>query len=547
MDDKQDRPSQADTAARACLLDASGTLLAATDSFLALLGYAREELVGQNAAKWDTASSVLRNEGSAAAGPLGISSPETCLRRKDGSSLKAGISVSRIEAGNTPVLLVSVHLTANSDRPKDSVRRVEADFDRFLGRNSSVMMLIEPADGIIVAANEAASAFYGYPPEQLVGMPITAINLLPAEEVARQRASALHMERSFFTFPHRVASGQVRNVEVHSSPFAVDGQVLLFSIVRDVTEHRAAQRALQLSEKRYRTIFQTSLDAIDIRRLGDGTYFEVNQSFVEIMGYTPEEVIGRTSVEMGIWVDLADRQRLVDAMRANLVCRNLEAKFRKKNGTEFWGLISSSVFEVDGVEFVLTITRDISEAKKAEEEIRSLAFYDPLTGLVNRHLLRDRLLKVATASARSRREHALLFIDLDNFKPLNDTLGHQFGDLLLKEVARRLSACVRKSDTVARLGGDEFIILLENLGEYPEAAETRARCVGEKILASARKTYVLEGHSWRCSASIGIVLFGKQFVSSDEVLQRADEMMYRAKAAGRNGIRIARLRTPETL
>ncbi len=144
-------------------------------------------------------------------------------------------------------------------------------------------------------------------------------------------------------------------------------------------------------------------------------------------------------------------------------CRELEFQLRKRNGEIFWARMSASLIEVEGDKCVLTFARDISEAKAAEDEIRSLALYDSLTDLPNRRLLAERLRQTIAASNRSHRKGALLFIDLDGFKMLNDTLGHKTGDMLLQEVARRLSACVRDADTVARWGGDEFVVLLEEL------------------------------------------------------------------------------------
>jgi len=199
--------------------------------------------------------------------------------------------------------------------------------------------------------------------------------------------------------------------------------------------------------------------------------------------------------------------------------------------------MSTSVVEIDGVECALAIARDISHAKAAEDEIRSLAFYDPLTGLPNRRLLLERLRLSLAASNREGRMRALLFVDLDNFKTLNDTLGHQMGDLLLQEAARRLSTCVRDSDTVGRLGGDEFVLMLENLSEIPEEAAAQAKVVAEKIIATIKQPYQLDGRTCRSSASIGISVFGDRKESSSEVLQQADIAMYQAKAAGRNTLR----------
>jgi diguanylate cyclase (GGDEF)-like protein len=178
--------------------------------------------------------------------------------------------------------------------------------------------------------------------------------------------------------------------------------------------------------------------------------------------------------------------------------------------------------------------QDITQNKAAEEEIRQLAFYDPLTQLPNRRLLLEHLAHAQAKSARTLNEGALLFIDLDNFKTLNDTFGHDTGDLLLQQVAERLTACVREGDTVARLGGDEFVVMLEDLGTDAEQAGVQAERVGEKILAYLNPPYRIAEQSHHSTPSIGITLFCGHRESLEELLKRADLAMYQAKAAGRN-------------
>jgi len=178
--------------------------------------------------------------------------------------------------------------------------------------------------------------------------------------------------------------------------------------------------------------------------------------------------------------------------------------------------------------------RELQQLQAAHDEIRNLAFFDPLTGLPNRRLLLDRLQQTLAAGVRSNRKRALLFVDLDDFKTLNDTLGHHIGDLLLQEVARRILASIRETDTVARLGGDEFVVLLQDLSEVPEDAAAQAKIVAEKILTTIHQPYRLDGRECRSSSSIGITVFGTPQDSTNEVLQQADIAMYQAKAAGRN-------------
>jgi len=297
------------------------------------------------------------------------------------------------------------------------------------------------------------------------------------------------------------------------------------------------EKALQASEVRYRITFQTSIDAISITRFRDGAYLDVNSSFRTIMGYEPKDVLGKTALDLEVWADPCERLRLIEILRKQSSCQDFQTQFRRKDGELFWGTLSASLAEVDGESCIITVTRDITQSKLAAEEIRNLAFFDPLTGLANRRLLLEQLRKSMAVSTRSHLKRALLFVDLDDFKKLNDTLGHQTGDLLLREVAERLSACVREMDTVGRLGGDEFVLLIEDLSANSEMAAAEARDIAEKILLRVSEPYQLEGSECLSSCSIGITIFGDDKENISQVLQQADIAMYQAKAAGRNTLR----------
>ena len=212
---------------------------------------------------------------------------------------------------------------------------------------------------------------------------------------------------------------------------------------------------------------------------------------------------------------------------------------RRKNGEQYieWLTIAAVKNAAGGVINYVGTHSDISQRKAAEQEIQTLAFYDPLTGLPNRRLLRDRLERSLATSTRSGREGAVLFIDLDDFKYLNDTFGHDRGDLLLKQVAQRLGQCVREGDTVARLGGDEFVVILEELGLQPFDAAARTEEIGHKMLARLREVYRIDGHEYQGTASIGATLFSDHRESIEQLLKQADMAMYRVKAIGRNAMR----------
>ncbi len=206
---------------------------------------------------------------------------------------------------------------------------------------------------------------------------------------------------------------------------------------------------------------------------------------------------------------------------------------------DFWFEISLTRKQdtTDGEPRFIVLSRNITQRKASEEEINKLAFYDPLTSLPNRRLMVDRLRQALAVSARSGSVGALQFIDLDNFKTLNDTQGHDMGDLLLQQVAKRLSECMRQGDTVARLGGDEFVVMIEELSDTREDAAAQAEIIGEKILHTISQPYKLAGLEYQITPSIGITLYSDQQQSTDELLKQADLAMYQSKSAGRNTLR----------
>jgi diguanylate cyclase (GGDEF)-like protein len=256
-----------------------------------------------------------------------------------------------------------------------------------------------------------------------------------------------------------------------------------------------------------------------------------------MFGYQHDEVLGRTTADLGIWKNLSEREGFLETLRRAKVCRNLQAQLVRKNGEVFWATLSSSAIQLDGELCGLTVIRDMSEAKLAEEEIRTLAFFDPLTGLPNRRLLLEKVGKSLATLHGNHRRCALLFVDLDKFKNLNDTLGHQIGDLMLKEVARRLKACVRETDTISRFGGDEFVVWLDNLSGVQEVSAKQAREIAEKVLAQVELPYQLDTHKCRSTCSIGTTLVADDAFSANEILQQADIALYHAKGAGRNTVR----------
>jgi diguanylate cyclase (GGDEF)-like protein/PAS domain S-box-containing protein len=264
----------------------------------------------------------------------------------------------------------------------------------------------------------------------------------------------------------------------------------------------------------------------------------VNRAFVSTTGYQPDEVLGRTPRVLlsGHHDDEAYRQIWLAVRNDRFWQGELWYRHQKGRIYPVWQTISAVVAPEGHVSHYVLAFSDISQRKEAEEQIRNLAFFDPLTQLPNRRLLIDRLGLAQATTARHKKHGALLFLDLDYFKNLNDTLGHEAGDQMLVEVAGRLKSCVREGDTVARLGGDEFVVMLEDLSPDESEAATQAEMVAKKILELGCQPYSLKGREHHSTFSIGIGLFNAEHLGADELLRRADVAMYQAKTNGRNAL-----------
>ena len=269
----------------------------------------------------------------------------------------------------------------------------------------------------------------------------------------------------------------------------------------------------------------------------------VNEAFEKHTGYSSHDVIGRSpSLLQGQGSQHAELKRIRFALKQSQPV-HAELINYKKDGTLFWiELDIAPLVNARGIAtHWVSAARDITRRKIAEEEIEHLAFYDPLTQLPNRQMLMERLKKALQTDSQARDDSdsingALMFIDLDNFKVLNDTLGHATGDMLLCKAAMRLGACVRLSDTVARLGGDEFVVMLERLPDDVQAATDYSRRVAQRILLALSQTYDLSGHQHESTCSIGVTLFSKRDQNMGDLLKQADLAMYQAKASGRNSL-----------
>ena len=379
---------------------------------------------------------------------------------------------------------------------------------------------------------------------------------LIAELISRQMARASEQLRDLtLDLPAKLAAGQridwpastlletsslIGNFQVMAE--SLQAQLLETEQLNDLLEHRVEERTQALAQ--LNADFVALLD-----NTTDFIYFKdehrrwrfCSQPFAAVTGRASwRELVGQTSEEIFplpiSQVYSAEDDLIFETGQPIL---DKTDPFINARGESGWISVNKwPLFNTAGkVIGIFGISRDITQQKESEEKVKHLAFYDYLTQLPNRRLLIDRLQQTLSAVARSHRHGALLFLDLDNFKNLNDSLGHAMGDLLLQQVGQRLLACVREGDTVARIGGDEFVVMLEDLSAHADEAVTQARQVGEKVLSCLTQVYRLDGHDYHSTPSIGITLFAGDADTVEELLKRADMAMYQAKGVGKNSLR----------
>lgn len=562
-------------------------------------------------------------------------------------------SVRYTERDKEILVFVSQHV-ANAIEQKareEALRESEIRYRQMFWNNQAVKLVIDPATGAIVDANPAASGFYGYSEEELRTKSILDINVLDANQIKEAMAEAAKQQQGYFNFRHRLASGEIRDVEVYSGPIEVRGRKLLYSIIHDVTERKRAERGLRRSEEHFRSLIENASDMIAIVDV-QGTIHYSSPSVHRVLGYDPRKTIGSNIFDFAHPDDAPPAARaLTEAFEGQAVSQAVEIRVRHRDGTwryldglahrleadsserlvvncrdvterkvaEQALLTHSAAMEasMDGIailsekgeftyvnhaflklygyrnrhdligqsfallshrrtlprvireiiptflsqgewrgstqgktrdgrtfpiELSLTrigagsavcVVRDITERTLAEEQIKHLAYHDALTGLPNRLLFKDRVDVAISHAQRERHKLAVLFLDLDRFKVINDSLGHDAGDHLLQEVARRIADCVRESDTVSRLGGDEFTVLLTALHSGNDAAR-----IARKILESLRAPVTINDRDLYVTTSIGIALYPDDGTQGETLLKNADTAMYLAKEHGRNNYQL---------
>ena len=307
--------------------------------------------------------------------------------------------------------------------------------------------------------------------------------------------------------------------------------IILFGkgILKSEKERSKMELDLRDSEKKLAKVFRASPDWITITTLEEGRYIDVNDAFMLMTGYTRDEAIGKNAMDLGLWVNPEIGSAVLEMLREKESLHTFEIELRMKSGRIQTMVWSAEKIELKGQHYLINAIKDVTVRKEMEQEIKRIAYHDTLTGLPNRMLLMDRLTVAISQADRDRKKVALMMLDLDKFKEVNDALGHHIGDLLLKAIAEKLKSLLRKGDTVARFGGDEFVLV------FPGQEDAKAALqVAGKIIDAFQEAITLDGHSLTITTSIGISLYPDHGADIDTILQNADNVMYQAKQSGRN-------------
>jgi diguanylate cyclase (GGDEF)-like protein/PAS domain S-box-containing protein len=437
---------------------------------------------------------------------------------------------------------------------EDALRESEASLRAILD-NSPYLVWLKDTEGRYITSNMAHANYIRLKaPSEITGK--TDLDFWPkdlAEKYRADDAEVMALRRQKRVEEQSIDGDRMHWVETYKTPVIDEsGNVLgTTGFAIDITERKLVEEALLRSEKKFRTLFDSTSDMVMM--MDEKGFFDANKAALEGTGcVSVEDFCSRHPADLsppqqpgGTSSLILANQHIATAMEKGYH-RFEWAMKRVDSGKIFPAELTLTAMDMDGKRFLQVVVRDITERKQVEEQIHNLAFYDTLTQLPNRRMLNDRMNQAMASSKRSGHYGALLFLDLDNFKPLNDNYGHMVGDLLLKEVARRISSCVREMDTVARFGGDEFVVMLTELFADKTESAAQAGIVAEKIRITLAETYVLKVQhgdqaeatvEHHCTSSIGVVLFINHKDSPEDILKWADLAMYQAKDDGRNLIR----------
>jgi len=540
------------------ITDVNGRIEWFNQSFSRLTGYSQNEILGHNPSAlvksdkqassfyrdmWET---ILANK---------VWHGEIINRKKDGSLYNEEMTITPIINNFGKIVNFVAVKQDISERKAAAIALARSEEQARLAISASNTAIWD----YDIAANkvhlsEGWSRFLGGESYKTTSSIEELIQLVPEDE--REMVQSKYVEaikgynNSKYQVTHRVKKSDGDYIWIISTGSVTErGQnghaIRMLGTHRNITQQKLAEDTLRENEQKLRGLYELSPLGIALTDM-NGRYIEFNAAFQKICGYSKVEINALDQWKLTPEIYMEEENRQLEALQKTGYYGPYEKQYIRKDGRlvpiQLNGML---VTGKDKQKYIWSIVEDISERKQMEAKVHQLAFYDTLTKLPNRRLMEDRLRQIMSASKRSGRYAALMLLDMDNFKPLNDKHGHAAGDLLLVEVANRLKSCVREVDTVSRFGGDEFIVMLSELDEDMEKSSAQAGIIAEKILSALSQTYfvsvfkdtnaekIVEHH---CTSSIGVTLFLGHNHSQQEILRQADLAMYRAKESGRNQI-----------
>jgi len=414
---------------------------------------------------------------------------------------------------------------------EEALRKSESRLKQLIASTLDVVFSVD-RDGVVIEWNPQAEATFGLRARNVIGRPMPREVLAPkmTEIFDALLTPGPYMFKGRIETTARRANGEEFPVEVTIEPVGLGADQTFTAFLRDISERKLAQAELEKREQRFRALVEKSWSGVAL--LDDDLAFHYSGASTErLLGYCEDDLVGTSFLS---YIHPRERETMRETLSAIAVGASHESqaelRFRHKNGVWIWlEAFAQNMLHDPSVGAIVLNYRDVTQRKATEKQLEYQAYYDALTGLPNRLLFRDRVINAIAQARRNRRGLAVMYLDLDHFKLVNDSLGHSLGDALLSEVAARLQSCVRASDTISRLGGDEFTILLIDTSSTEAIAG-----VARKILQSLAHPFRVEGHELFVTASIGISIFPGDGDEVENLLKSADSAMYRAKELGRN-------------
>jgi len=461
---------------------------------------------------------------------------EMKLIRADGSVLEAIVGGTSLIYEGKPSVMIMLRDVTESNRLERELVESETRYEQLVDISPEAILI--HVNGVIRYANPASIKLLGAESiHQLMDKPIIEFSHPHYMEIVNDRLEHLNeVGIKIKPVEEKIISldGRILDVEVTGVTMNYERNLGFLMIIRDITRRKKAEDELRQNEEQYRLIAENMTDLVRIIDV-NGIVRYASPSHEYVLGFSPRVMEGCDSFEL---VHPDDVEQLKEQFEQGLLLNEHHtAEFRFKHAKGHWVWMEAHakavLNEQNQLDHFQVTARDISERKDLEEKLKNMAFYDPLTGIANRRYFQEKLIKTIKEADFSGRKFAVMYLDLDKFKHINDTLGHDVGDELLKQFSERVQGCLRENDLFARQGGDEFTILLSDMKEEQDALN-----VAERILASLQSPWVIDEHEFYTTSSIGIAFYPKDGTSFGELMKHADAALYEAKEAGRNNFKV---------